>query len=156
MARVVLALGYPGLLLYSIGAVFVTLRLQFVCANATACPAAADPGAPLAAQLRGDAPLAVAGALLLVLAWLLCLAALWRAGRRWWFLGVLLAAPLGVWLAGAVALGATSGQTLPATWAAFGAWRAALWAALLVSLVGPLTTLVAAHRLLGRRKASGG
>ncbi|HEV8194365.1 MAG TPA: hypothetical protein VGP82_23180 [Ktedonobacterales bacterium] len=154
-ARFVLALAYLGLLLYAVGATFIVLRLQFDCANSQACPAAADPSTSLAAQLRGDAPVALAGALVLALAWLLCLAALWRAGRRWWFLGVLLAFPFGLWLAGTVALSAAGGRMFPTTWETFGTWRSALLAVLLMSLIGPLALTVATHRLLERRKRSG-
>lgn len=156
MARYVLAFAYLGLLLYAVGATYVVMRLQFDCANAQACPAAADPSASLAAQLREDAPVALAGALLLALAWLLCLAAHWRAGRRWWCLGVLLALPLGLWLAGTTELDAGGGHIMPTTWETFGTWRSALWAVLLMSLIGPLALTVATHRLLEHSKPSKG
>jgi hypothetical protein len=147
MARLVLAFAYLGLLLYVVGAAYAITHLQFVCANA-ACPSNADPSARLAAQLRQDASAALLGALLLALAWLICLAAHWRADHGWGFFAVLLALPLGLWLASTAALGATDGRPFPATWEAFGTWRSALWAALLMSLIGPLVTILMAHRLL--------
>ena len=154
MARLVLALAYPGLLVYAAGAAFVVLRLQFQCADAAACPASADPSASLAAQLQGDGRVALVGVLILILAWLFCLAALWRADNGWGFLAVLLALPLGIWLAGTAVLSAAGGTLLPATWEKFDVWRSALWAALLMSLVGPLVTILAANRLQRRPKTT--
>src|SRR5262249_38730210 len=108
MARLVMLLAYPGLLLYTIGATFVVLRLQFECATATTCPTSADPSTLLTTRLQTEGRVALVGALVLVLAWLLCLVALWRKDHRWGFFALLLALPLGLWLAGIAVLSAAS------------------------------------------------
>jgi hypothetical protein len=136
-------------LLMAFGLFSMALRTAFICYDN--CPPESELAATLAQRITDATPTTLLFAAPMVLAWMLCLVQLARAGRRW--TAVALAAALPV--TAALALGywsvSTRGHLLPTTWLAHNTgWNGIFDSSLALLLLWPVATFVATFALRQR------
>ena len=138
-----------GMPVLAFGLLFVGFMAATICIDA--CPAESELAATIAARIIDAAPVALLSAVLVALAWILCLVQFARAGRWGAVAALALALPLAAILSLAVLYVGTSGHLLPTTWATHNVgWDATFQRSLLLLLLWPIATFVATFALPGR------
>ncbi len=150
---VVRVLALAGLLLYAFEAAAVIINIAFICLFGCSRPSDWAPvPADLALHVAEVPRIVLPAGIVLAVSWVACLALLLRAGRWVWALVVGLAVPVSLSLYLGAIYGVPDG--LPQTYAAWIDYRTRHSWAYLVSLLGPLTLVVATYFTRPRRPSA--